>query len=108
MWQLVDEMDRLVDALPAGEERAATMAAIAQIDMLHDKSAEAIAWAERAIGEAERVGAKVVRAQAMIERATAMTESRTAAPTGSPRWSTPSPKPSASRTGCCSPGRCTT
>ena len=36
------------------------MAAIAQIDMLHDRI-DAIAWAERAIGDADRVGSKVVR-----------------------------------------------
>ena len=74
MWQLVDELERLVDVLPPGEERAATMAAIAQINMLHDRSADAIEWADRAIGEADSVGAKAVRVQAMIERATAMTE----------------------------------
>ncbi len=74
MWQLVDEMERLVDVLPPGEERAATMAAIAQIDMLNDKSTEGIEWAERAIGEAEQVGAKHVRAQAMVERGTALTD----------------------------------
>jgi DNA-binding NarL/FixJ family response regulator len=74
MWQLVDEMVRLVDELAPGEERAATMAAIAQIDMLHDRGVDAIAWAERAIGDADRVGSKVVRVQAMIERATAMSE----------------------------------
>ena len=69
MWQLVDEMQRLVDVLPPGEERAATMAAIAQINMLHDRSTDAIEWAERAIVEADSVGAKAVRAQAMVERA---------------------------------------
>ncbi len=74
MWKLVEEMEQLVDVLPAGEERAATMAAIAQIDMLNDKSAAGIEWAERAIGEAEQVGAKQVRAQAMVERATALTD----------------------------------
>jgi DNA-binding CsgD family transcriptional regulator len=74
MWQLVEELEQLVDALPAGEERAATMAAIAQIDMLNDKAAEGIEWAERAIGEAEQVGAKQVRAQAMVERGTALTD----------------------------------
>ena len=73
MWQLLGEMERLVDALAPGEERAATMAAIAQIDMLHDRVVDAIDWAERAIREADRVGAKAVRVQAMIERATAMT-----------------------------------
>jgi DNA-binding CsgD family transcriptional regulator len=74
MWQLVEEMQQLADVLPAGEERAATMAAIAQIEMLNDRSENGIAWAERAIGEAERVGAKAVRAQAMVERATALTD----------------------------------
>ena len=74
MWELVDEMQRLVDGLPAGEERAATMAAIAQIDMLNNKSVDGIEWAERAIGEAEKVGAKAVRTQAMVERATALTD----------------------------------
>ncbi len=74
MWQLVGELERLVDVLPPGEERAATMAAIAQINMLHDRSADAIEWADRAIGEADRAGAKAVRVQAMIERATALSE----------------------------------
>ena len=74
MWQLVGELEQLVDVLPPGEERAATMAGIAQINMLHDRSADAIEWADRAIGEADRAGAKAVRVQAMIERATAMSE----------------------------------
>jgi DNA-binding NarL/FixJ family response regulator len=74
MWQLVGELERLAGALSSGDELAATMAAIAQIDMLHDRTAEAIGWAERAIGEAEPAGAKAVRVQAMIERATAMSE----------------------------------
>ena len=50
------------------------MAAIAQINMLHDRSAEAIEWAERAIVEADSVGAEAVRAQAMVERGTTLTE----------------------------------
>ena len=74
MWQLVGELERLADALPSGEGRAATMAAIAQIDMLHGRSLDAIRWADRAIGEAQRVDAPSVRVQAMIERATAMTD----------------------------------
>jgi DNA-binding NarL/FixJ family response regulator len=49
------------------------MAAIAQIDMLNDKHAESIEWAERAIAEADRIGADSVRAQAMLERATSLT-----------------------------------
>ena len=74
MWQLVDEMQRLVTALPPGEEQAATMAAVAQINMLHDRSTDAIEWAERSIVAADSVGAKAVRAQAMVERGTALTE----------------------------------
>ena len=74
MWQLVGELEQLVDVLPPGEERAATMAGIAQINMLHDRSVDAIEWADRAIGEADQAGAKAVRVQAMIERATALSE----------------------------------
>jgi DNA-binding NarL/FixJ family response regulator len=74
MWELVGELERLVGALPAGEERAATMAAIAQINMLNDKHVESIEWAERAIDEADRIGAAAVRAQALVERATSLTE----------------------------------
>jgi DNA-binding NarL/FixJ family response regulator len=73
MWELIGELERLVEALPEGEERAAAMAAVAQIDMLNDKHAESIEWAERAIGEAERIGAAAVRAQALLERATSLT-----------------------------------
>ena len=101
-------MQRLVDGLPAGEERAATMAAIAQIDMLNSKSVDGIEWAERAIGEAEQVGAKAVRAQAMVERATALTdvpERRDEGIAGSSRRST---RPSSSRTGCSWHAPCTT
>ena len=76
MWQLVEEMQQLVNALPAGEERAATMAAVAQINMLHDRSTDAIEWAERAIVEADSVGAAGVRAQALVERGTTLTEMR--------------------------------
>ena len=74
MWQLVDELERLVEVLPPGEQRAATMAAIAQIDMLRKRTVEAIDWADRAIAEAELVDAKTVRVQAIVERATAMTD----------------------------------
>jgi DNA-binding CsgD family transcriptional regulator len=72
MWTAVAELEELVDALPAGEERAAAMAAIAQAHMLHDHPEVAIRWADRAIGEAEAVGAEGVRAQAMVERASAL------------------------------------
>jgi DNA-binding NarL/FixJ family response regulator len=74
MWRLVDELVRLAEALPPGEARAATMAAIAQVDMLHERPAEAIDWAERAIGEADQAGAAAVRAQALVERASALVD----------------------------------
>ena len=101
MWHLLGEMERLVDALSPGEERAATMAAVAQIDMLHDRVVEAIDWAERAIREADRVGAKAVRVQAMIERATAMTFLPEQRADGIAALIDAVVEPSGSRTGCC-------
>ena len=74
MWELVDELRALVDALPQSEEQALAMAAIAQISMLHHRSEDALAWADRAMVVAEAVGAKGVRTQAMVEKATALTD----------------------------------
>jgi DNA-binding CsgD family transcriptional regulator len=75
MWECVAELKALVDELPAGEDRALTMAWLAQLTMLHFRTVEAIEWADRAIVEADAVGAKAVRAQAMVERASALYDS---------------------------------
>ncbi len=77
MWECVAEMEALVEELPPGEDRALTMAWLAQLTMLHFRTAEAIEWADRAIVEADAVGAKAVRAQAMVERASALYDSHT-------------------------------
>ena len=74
MWSAVAELERLVDELPPGEDRALTMAWLAQLHMVRLRSRDAVAWAERAIVEADAVGAKGVRAQALVERASAIGE----------------------------------
>ena len=74
MWELVGELEEIHAMLPRGEERALAMAAVAQINMLNNRSVEAVDWAERAAEEADFVGAKGVRAQAMVERASALTD----------------------------------
>jgi DNA-binding NarL/FixJ family response regulator len=74
MWELTGELEELAEDLPLGEERAAAMAAIAQITMLNDRPVEAVAWAERALADADRIGATRVRAQAMVERASALVD----------------------------------
>jgi DNA-binding CsgD family transcriptional regulator len=58
----------------AGHERAAARAAVAvaQTDMLEGRTAEAVAWADRAERLAERAGDVAVRLQAGVERASAL------------------------------------
>ena len=71
---LTRELQTAVGELPPSEERARSMAAIAQIHMLNREPALAVEWAERAAAEAEAVGAKDVWAQAMVERGTSLTD----------------------------------
>jgi DNA-binding NarL/FixJ family response regulator/tetratricopeptide (TPR) repeat protein len=72
MWELTTELEKLATTLPAGEERAAAIAAIAQITMLNDQCVQAVEWAERALGAADELDAEAVRAQALVERASAL------------------------------------
>jgi DNA-binding CsgD family transcriptional regulator len=64
-------LEHLADALGPGEDRASAFAAIAQANMVLDRSAVAIEWADRAIAEAEAFDLPSVRAQALIERGSA-------------------------------------
>jgi len=73
-WALTRELQTAVGGLPPSEERARSMAAIAQIHMLNREPALAVERAERAAAEAEAVGAKDVWAQAMVERGTSLTD----------------------------------
>ena len=74
MWAVAAELEALVDELPPGEDRALTMAGLAQLNMLRFRHEAAIAWADLAITEADAAAAKGVRAQALIERASAMAD----------------------------------
>ncbi len=74
MWTAVNELTALIDRLPQCDERAAAMAAVAQVHMLQFQPETAIEWADRAIAEAEAVGADAVRVQAMVERGSAMAD----------------------------------
>jgi DNA-binding CsgD family transcriptional regulator len=58
----------LVERMPVGEERAATLADLAQANMLADRFTPTIEFAERAIAEARAIGAERVEAQALVER----------------------------------------
>src|SRR5262249_25655848 len=72
--QAMAELEALVGELEPGEDRALTMAWLAQLHMVRARSQAAVDWAERAIVEADAVGAKGVRAQALVERASALGE----------------------------------
>jgi DNA-binding CsgD family transcriptional regulator/tetratricopeptide (TPR) repeat protein len=74
LWALTDELVQAVDQLPPSEERARSMATVAQMYMLNHRPEDAVQWAERSADEADEVGAKGVRAQAMVERATSLTD----------------------------------
>ncbi|MGD9702304.1 MAG: LuxR C-terminal-related transcriptional regulator [Acidimicrobiia bacterium] len=64
-------LEHLADELGAGEDRARAFAAIAQANMVLDRSAVAIEWADRTIAEAEAFDLPSVRAQGLIERGSA-------------------------------------
>jgi DNA-binding CsgD family transcriptional regulator/tetratricopeptide (TPR) repeat protein len=72
LWAVVNELERITDQLPTGEDRARNLAYIAQMHMLTDGTEEAVRWADLALAEAERADAKPVRAQALVERGSAL------------------------------------
>ena len=58
----------LVDRMPAGEDRAAALADLAQANMLAGRAAPTVEYADRAIAEARAIGSERVEAQALVER----------------------------------------
>ena len=58
----------LVDRMPAGEDRAAALADLAQANMLAGRAGPTIEYADRAIAEARAIGSERVEAQALVER----------------------------------------
>lgn len=70
----IADLQRLVERLEPGRERALVLASIAQTYMLTARSALAVTWADRAIAEAEGAGAKSVLAQALVEKGTALSD----------------------------------
>jgi DNA-binding CsgD family transcriptional regulator len=58
----------LVDRMPAGEDRAAALADLAQANMLAHRVGPTIEYADRAMAEARAIGSERVHAQALIER----------------------------------------
>ncbi len=58
----------LVDRMPAGEDRAAALADLAQANMLAGRAAPTEEYADRAIAEARAIGSERVEAQALVER----------------------------------------
>lgn len=71
----LSRLEHLADTLGPGEDRARAFAAIAQANMVIDRSDVAVEWADRAIAEAEELGLPAVRAQALIERSSARVNS---------------------------------
>jgi len=72
LWPHVATLEQLAERLDAGVERASVLGAIAQINMLADRTDAAIAFGEQAVEAAELVGAKEVRTQAKIELGSAL------------------------------------
>ena len=58
----------LVDRMPAGEDRAAALADLAQANMLAGRATPTVEYADRAIAEARAIGSERVEAQALVER----------------------------------------
>ena len=58
----------LVDRMPAGEDRAAALADLAQANMLACRAGPTLEYADRAIAEARAIGSERVEAQALVER----------------------------------------
>src|SRR5690606_1959204 len=68
-----EQVRRMADGLPDGEDRARASAAVAQSYLLRQRApAEALVWAERAFDIAERHGLKELRTVALVERGSAL------------------------------------
>ncbi|MEV4534790.1 AAA family ATPase [Asanoa sp. NPDC049518] len=74
MDELTHEVELLIAELPPGADQALAMTAVAQSSMLRDETAEAIAWADRALALASELDLPRVRLAALVEKGLAMTE----------------------------------
>jgi DNA-binding CsgD family transcriptional regulator len=68
----IGELESFVADQPAGAVRARGYGALAQLNMLLDRGAEAVRWADLAIADADECGDAYVAAQARIERGSAL------------------------------------
>ncbi len=69
--EVLTSLEALADELPAGTARGRCAGAVAQVHMLARRTADAIAWADRAISEAKLNSDPWLEAQASVEKASA-------------------------------------
>src|ERR1700754_4863801 len=74
MDELTHEVELLIAELPPGADQALAMTAVAQSCMYRDETAEAIAWADRALAIADELDLPRIRLAALVEKGLAMTE----------------------------------
>jgi DNA-binding CsgD family transcriptional regulator/tetratricopeptide (TPR) repeat protein len=72
MTECADALVVIVDLLPADEERARAMTAIAQSYTLRDQIEAACEWADKALALADTHGLVEVRREAMVEKGSAL------------------------------------
>ena len=105
MWSAVAELERLVDELPPGEDRALTMAWLAQLHMVRMRSRRCRDVGGPGHRRSRRRRRQGRRAQALVERARPWASSPAATPRPATRCARPSPRPRRWATGCWWPGR---
>lgn len=72
MLAVTEEIETLIDQLPAGPDKARAMTAVAQSAMFRDDIASSVAWADRAFTLAEQLDLPRIRLAALVEKGSAL------------------------------------
>ena len=104
----VGELEALWSSLDDPRLRGVAAWSLAQLHMIGGRDVDAVAWADQALVDARSVGDELTEARALVERAGAWVGRAAAAGVDRACSTTPSRRPAAAATPCCSPGRSTT
>jgi DNA-binding NarL/FixJ family response regulator len=74
-WRAVNAALEAAEQLGASELLARAYAQVAEAHMLAERTADAVAWADRALALADRIGSPWVRAAALVNKGTALIDS---------------------------------
>jgi DNA-binding CsgD family transcriptional regulator len=72
----IEELEALWSSLDDGRTRGVAAWSLAQLHMIEGRSADAVAWADRALVDARAVGDELTEARALVERAGSCVDER--------------------------------